>query len=545
MFDDVDATAIYYNVNAEILTKETKEQETDPCPLYETRNSCTQTSRKSEKKVQIGKSMTKVFYHNKSRGKYEKKKPGANASSLAKLAEGMLSELSRPTNSAKYNTSNEYCQDMRRGINSKQSIEKKVKHIVSLQWNACGNINLKSKGARFQPDHFEIMDMTWNSSGSLLIVVYGSKIITKKSSKFPYNDGGVMVVWDLADIEKNIREDNHGNFAVCTLNQPNMVSKYDSSLVCLTAHPKNPYLFAAGSIYGEILLFNYSERTEWLASPARWSGKGTYFHEDKVSSLCWKYSSYDRDWLLCSVGIDGKVLFWYSSSKHKYPVKGSLLQTSEALVQNKRTKSSPTCGTLLSGTALSTIDKYGDENDIYIGSEIGQIVKLRGSIRTTALLQTVKEKTKLKWSSNALLSIAYVSSEHLIHTINTIEEKAKLYKRRGVDMEIVYEAKIPLHIVYPCSIISSFEHHEGAITCIDTSPFDGSIFLSCGMNGEVRLYSTVQSRPRLVFEPSLTKSSLLNQAIGSPLLSGKFSFTKPTVSEIDSIRNTQWFVFKF
>jgi WD40 repeat protein len=47
-----------------------------------------------------------------------------------------------------------------------------------------------------------------------------------------------------------------------------------------------------------------------------------------------------------------------------------------------------------------------------------------------------------------------------------------------------------------------FPAHTGPVQSIAASPFDRNVFLSCGSDGQLRMYNVLESKPQTILEPS-------------------------------------------
>lgn len=62
--------------------------------------------------------------------------------------------------------------------------------------------------------------------------------------------------------------------------------------------------------------------------------------------------------------------------------------------------------------------------------------------------------------------------------------------------------------LFPPGIRLKYEAHIGPVYAVDCSPFHRNLFLSAGADGEIRLYSMLQSDPVLLFQPGATLASI-------------------------------------
>lgn len=148
--------------------------------------------------------------------------------------------------------------------------------------------------------------LDWNCTGNMIVATYGRNDLTGWCD-IP----GAMCSWNLS------------SRSLDTFN-PDVVLDHSSSLTKVCCHPIRPSLVAAGSFNGEVIIWDLSNIEQSLAA----SPITEYSHKEPVTDLKWVYnpSGQSDDWLLLSIGADGKVLFWSLDNKLRFPVKGFLMK---------------------------------------------------------------------------------------------------------------------------------------------------------------------------------------------------------------------------
>lgn len=312
----------------------------------------------------------------------------------------------------------------------------------------------------------EVTCVEWGgATGLLLAATYG-----KIDEHGWCSEAGLINFWDLSG------KDTDGKA------KPFLSIEHSSYLMSVAVHPERPSMFSAGSFNGEILLFDINNDSQPLVA----CSKINFF---PIHSLRWIFDAHYQEWLILSLSADGYILLWTLSNKLKFPIQGCNIQRNFN-------------GELhtLGGTAMSV-----SARGILVGSESGalSIIDVNCSILSRSTLSKGGTKMHLKWSKNATRVISKLQSKQRQNVIERIEQKATEAKKRGVDLETVFNAGIPTNELFPIpKMITAYDHHIGPVTSVDCSPFNQNIFLSVGQDGSLKLYSTLRAEPILTFEPS-------------------------------------------
>ena len=148
--------------------------------------------------------------------------------------------------------------------------------------------------------YLQCTGVSWNATGSSVAVAYGRMDIVGWC-----DHPGAVCLWNL--VGKGFDPLN-----------PDSVLDHSSCIMCVTCHPQKPAVVVGGSFSGEIVVWDLTLPEQlWAVSEI-----SEYGHKEPVLNLDWYYDSGKSEWLLCSVGADGRVLLW--SVEKRVPKKKSL-----------------------------------------------------------------------------------------------------------------------------------------------------------------------------------------------------------------------------
>ena len=90
--------------------------------------------------------------------------------------------------------------------------------------------------------------------------------------------------------------------------------------------------------------------------------------------------------------------------------------------------------------------------------------------------------------------------------MNDVKKRVERYAldrgNKEVVAETVFSAKPDIDKLYPQPFNANYERHLGPVTGLNCSPFLKRLFLTCSVDGSVRMYDVLNSRPVAVFDPS-------------------------------------------
>lgn len=343
------------------------------------------------------------------------------------------------------------------GLNNSKKIT--AQRLSDINSRHIRSISQKSKGDN---NRCTITQLDWNSSGSILVVVYGNGD-HMALSKNP----GLIELWE---IQTDYQQ------ASC---KPIASLTYDCELTCIAAHPQNPYVFAAGSQTGEIVIFRNADDN--ILSVYAVSNVGVYFHESAVLNLAWYYDeTKESEWILYSTGQDCKILTWSLSNKLKYPTNGYYLvtPTNEAMPKTETNKS------YIMGTTIS-IFCHNDKTTFVIGSDCGEILVARDD--SASLKKNIESfRLSMKWTSSAKEILKRIEDSSIDNVVKKAEGYSKERGKGGVDRNVLYAIGISPTLMYPPLDCCNFTcPHVGNLNSVDFC--DGRL-LSCGDDGVVQLF---------------------------------------------------------
>ncbi|CAN0033750.1 unnamed protein product [Discosporangium mesarthrocarpum] len=124
----------------------------------------------------------------------------------------------------------------------------------------------------------------------------------------------------------------------------------------------------------------------------------------------------------------------------------------------------------------------------------------------------------MKWTTDAEEMAGRLSSKHSQDLCREAERRARDSRSKEVNLSHIFSARLDPSAVYPVPNTFHLERHEGPVHAIACSPFHRALFLSCGADGLAKLYSTLQSRPILTFEPSSSYLMDVSWSCSRPLV---------------------------
>ena len=268
--------------------------------------------------------------------------------------------------------------------------------------------------------NLQCTSVSWNATGSSLAVSYGN---TDVSGWCDYP--GAVCLWNIFG-----RTFDSMN--------PDIILDHSSGIICVKCHPVQPAIVAGGAFSGEIILWDLTLPEQVMAvSPIT-----DYGHKEPVMDMEWVFDPTTGDWLLCTVGADGRLLFWTASNSLKYPVKGALLAASST-GKNKSSSSSSRKGQ----------GCYGGSSLSFSGGPVGGsrgpsslpkwlvVGQQGGSIVRSQVLKVLGASASSRYTKETFKS--YPSIESIYAPVKKVDE------------------------------IFAHESHVGAVTSTSCSPFNG------------------------------------------------------------------------
>jgi len=296
--------------------------------------------------------------------------------------------------------------------------------------------------------------LDWNSSGTIIASSYGS-----------YNHEnwckhqGYINLWSLS--QRNFDP-----------NKPSYTLEVPSCIMTIQWHPKLPSYLVGGLFNGDIVIWNINNQMDDTLILK--SIQSEYTHQEPVASLSWISSSFielterDNQYNILSIGNDGKILIWEIQKTFIYPKLMSNLFMNYIPRTIREVNINIKKGIPLGATDISFSCERNDE--LIVTTEPGYIMKCN----LRRFIQLPKPIIEKDVFSNDSSSMIIQQSSEAIQTINPTD----------------------FH----------YTRHVGPIQNVECSPFHRSLFLTCGSDGTVRLYSFFQTTPLIIIEPPVKYS---------------------------------------
>lgn len=358
-----------------------------------------------------------------------------------------------------------------------QSVSKKTKPSVA------DSSSMHSRAAQrsaideeFKALSFDVTSVDWSCNGSSIAVAYGKQ--NHPSMSFQ----GCVSIWGIFR-----RDLDH--------KKPNKNIEVGNCITCLKFHPSNPSILAGGSFIGEIYLWNvYNEDSEICNSRA-----DEYYHRESITQLVWisqqQLGSLKYVFTLVSCSTDGKILIWNPENKLKYPSRGHLIA--------KKKKGQIT---LVGGTSLDV--NCIDKNTFILGTEGGMIFKC--NLQLTAFSEKLVATgnfdslpKRLSWRKEAEEIMDTITNKvGLQQVLQEVERYCMDRSHKEVEPVHIFNAKPDIKILYSIPFSLNYEKQYGPNQAISCSPFQRKIFLSCSIDGSIKMYEINNHRSIAAFEPS-------------------------------------------
>jgi len=322
----------------------------------------------------------------------------------------------------------------------------------------------------------------WNSSGTIIASSFGS-----------YNHEnwckhqGFINAWSISQSNFNP-------------NKPTYTLEVPSCIMTIKWHPKFPSYLLGGLFNGDIVIWNINNQMDDTLILK--SIQSDYTHQEPVASLSWISSSStetsksDNKYDILSIGNDGKILIWEikeDKGSFIYPKLMTNLFMSYIPRSIREVNISIKKGIPLGATDIS----YSCErnNELIVSTEPGYLMKCNLHRFTLLPKPRIEKDVFSNDSSNVIIQ----QSSEIIQTTNPSD----------------------FH----------YNRHVGPIQNVECSPFHRSLFLSCGSDGNVRLYDFLQKNPLLIIEPPMKYSPTVV----------KWLSTRPSVFAIGSDNGNIYF----
>ncbi|XP_076345784.1 cytoplasmic dynein 2 intermediate chain 2-like [Tachypleus tridentatus] len=224
--------------------------------------------------------------------------------------------------------------------------------------------------------------------------------------------------------------------------KPNTVIETDCCLTSLSFHSNLAPVLAGGKFSGEIVVWNTGREDDLTLAT---TGAVTDSHHEAITGLYWIPTHQDQLSFI-STSLDGKILFWKVNDRNQsLEIKDGFILLADHLPRNLGVKST------------------------YPDSEVGITSMSLNSEDPSICLIATEGGGVIQGSFNTQSVAGYGASS--------------------------FTLKNP--------VVMSFTPHQGYIGSIQSSPHTRNLFLTCGSDGELRIYSLLQSKPVLTIQSSV------------------------------------------
>lgn len=197
-----------------------------------------------------------------------------------------------------------------------------------------------------------------------------------------------------------------------------------------------------------------------------------------------------------STSTDGKILIWNPENKFTYPLRGHIIARKRKGQLN-----------IIGGTGLDV--NMVDKNTFILGTEGGSIFKCNLALATFAqqisasgIFENIPKK--LRWKDEAIeIMNTITNAVELEKMKQEIERYCMDRQHKEVDAVHIFNAKPDMKVLYSIPCTMAYEKQQyGPCQAISCSPFHRKLFLSCSIDGSIKLYEINNNRCLASFEPS-------------------------------------------
>jgi len=326
------------------------------------------------------------------------------------------------------------------------------------------------RGSLEDTEGLAVTALAWNATGSQLIASYG-----RVDTYGWCSNRGSLCCWNLFSSSN----DSSG--------EPDFRMEVASGVQCIQAHPSQPAMIIGGTFNGEVMVWNTANSNDEDLLVAS-SPITEYCHQEPISSIQWiPDASKAGMYLIASLSRDGKLNIWNLDNQLATPIRCLLLHDRKHVI---------------GGLCLA----FNNLGNFVVGSEGGAVC--RGTLGK--FVESVGQ-FKLKWKPDAIQLVSQIKDPTAC--IRAAERQATKQDLREVTAALVFETcKEQLRVN---GVKFNYQPHSGPSTAVHCSPFHRNIFLSCGTDGALRLYSLLEREPVASVFPS-TSNPFLNHAEWSP-----------------------------
>ncbi|KAI1292206.1 Dynein axonemal intermediate chain 2 [Halotydeus destructor] len=214
----------------------------------------------------------------------------------------------------------------------------------------------------------------------------------------------------------------------------------------LQAHPKAPSVFAVGTVSGKVLILNSRYTGSGAAGESYIRSSNAHLtHQDAVSVIHWSKGDQGHDQLV-SMGLDGRIYLWKMNNENKSQLQAVkvFVITVQNMPRTLGIKSSANLDSLVGITSASFSSE--DPAAFIVGCHGGAIFQCSLLSTTPAPVHSSRE-----------LSVV----DHQLFS----------------------------------PLVNTFAPHRGHIISVEFSPLLRNVFLSSAADGELRIYSLLNTKP--------------------------------------------------
>lgn len=207
-----------------------------------------------------------------------------------------------------------------------------------------------------------------------------------------------------------------------------------------------------------------------------------YQHREAITSLIWLRSS---QYSLFSSSTDGKVLNW-NPENLEFPVRGVLIKGKNELE---------------GATSLSISE---DLASLIISSESGKVFKYNIPVISTQSLPS--DGFKLKPDAEIVLN--NLNPTFRQQMLKTAGKYCIDNGLKEIDIKSLFFTKPDIMKCYPSNLSLAYERHDGPVSEVCCNPFHRNLFVTCSIDGSIKIFNALHSRALLVLEPVLASKVL-------------------------------------
>lgn len=110
----------------------------------------------------------------------------------------------------------------------------------------------------------------------------------------------------------------------------------------------------------------------------------------------------------------------------------------------------------------------------------------------------IKGNKSLKWKDETYPFMFNLNPKNVPEIKLFVEEWSKKRGAMEINKKSIFESKPELRKIYGNPISGAFEPHLGPVYSVSFSPFHRNLFLSCSMDGSIRIYDLLQVKKNLL-----------------------------------------------